>query len=134
MIVLDASAVVELITNRPMAETVRKYLAFSGEPMAVPHFMDVEVMSVLRKLTSANLVDGSRADIFIARLKALPAERYAHSDLLGRMWELRHSFTAYDAVYVALAERLNATLYTTDKKLLRGHRARAVLAQESLPH
>jgi predicted nucleic acid-binding protein len=91
-------------------------------------------MSALRKLAAAGLIDAGHAEAYVANLAALPAERYSHLDLLGRMWELRHNFTAYDAAYVALAERLNATLYTTDKKLLRGHRARAVLAQESLPH
>ena len=40
------------------------------------------------------------------------------------MWELRHNFTAYDAVYIALAEATGATLYTADEKLTKGHRAR----------
>jgi predicted nucleic acid-binding protein len=56
-------------------------------------------------------------------LAALPAERFPHSPLLDRVWELRHNFTAYDAVYIALAEATNSVLYTCDEKLRAGHRA-----------
>ena len=47
--------------------------------------------------------------------------------LLGRIWELRHNFTAYDAAYIALAEATGSVLYTSDEKLSKGHRARVVL-------
>ena len=47
--------------------------------------------------------------------------------LIGRIWELRHNFTAYDAAYIALAEATNSVLYAADQKLSRGHRARVVL-------
>ena len=47
--------------------------------------------------------------------------------MIGCVWELRHNFTAYDATYIALAEATNATLYTSDEKLCKGHRARVVL-------
>jgi predicted nucleic acid-binding protein len=66
-------------------------------------------------------------DTIIRELASLPAERYAHTPLLGRIWELRHNFTAHDAVYIALAEETNAVLYTTDSKLRTGHRARVRL-------
>ncbi len=58
---------------------------------------------------------------------ALPAERYSHTPLLGRIWELRHNFTAADATYIALAEATNSVLYTSDGKLRKGHRARVVV-------
>jgi len=57
----------------------------------------------------------------------LPAERFPHTPLLERMWELRHNFTAYDAAYIALAEATNSVLYTSDEKLSKGHRARVAL-------
>jgi len=47
--------------------------------------------------------------------------------LLDRIWELRHNFTAYDAVYIALAEATGSFLYTCDEKLRRGHGATVVL-------
>ncbi|MFL5429983.1 MAG: type II toxin-antitoxin system VapC family toxin, partial [Myxococcales bacterium] len=65
----------------------------------------------------------------LADLADLPLQRHPHHDLIPRVWELRSSLTAYDAVYVALAEILDAPLVTRDGKLLRahGHRARVDL-------
>ena len=57
----------------------------------------------------------------------LPAERYAHTPLLTRIWELRHNFTCYDAAYIALAEATGAVLYTCDAKLSKDHRARVMV-------
>ena len=57
----------------------------------------------------------------------LPAERYAHTPLLRRIWELRHNFTAYDAAYIALAEAMGAVLFTMDEKLSSVHRARVLV-------
>ena len=54
-------------------------------------------------------------------------ERAAERPMLGRIWELRHNFTAYDAAYIALAEATGSVLYTSDKKLCQGHRARVDL-------
>ena len=72
-------------------------------------------------------IGADRSEQFLTGLAALPAERYSHTPLIGRIWELRHDFTAYDATYIALAEATNAVLYTSDEKLCKGHRARVVL-------
>ncbi len=52
----------------------------------------------------------------------LPLTRHGHSVLLERMLQLRENFSAYDATYVALAERLGAALATLDSGLVRGVR------------
>jgi predicted nucleic acid-binding protein len=127
MIVLDASIVVELVTNGPLAETIRGALAASDESFIVPHLLDVEVMSALRSLAAGQRIDSHRSDQLQGALSSLPAERFGHTSLIGRMWELRHNFTSYDATYIALAEATNSTLYTCDSKLRRGHRARVVI-------
>ncbi len=127
MIVLDASAVVELLLNSERAQTIRAKLFESAESLIVPHLIDVEVMSAMRRLTTGERHDAHRTSQFLAALAALPAERYSHAPLLGRIWELRHNFTAYDATYIALAEATGAALYTCDEKLQKGHRARVVL-------
>ncbi len=93
----------------------------------VPHLLDVEAMSAFRKLAAFRSVDSHRGAQFLAALADLPAERYPHTPLLGRIWELRHTFGAYDAVYIALAEATNSFLYTCDRKLSKGHRAQVVL-------
>jgi predicted nucleic acid-binding protein len=69
----------------------------------VPHLLDVEVMSAIRRLTTGARIDVHRIGQFLAGLAALPAERYSHTPLIPRIWELRHNFTAYDATYIALA-------------------------------
>jgi predicted nucleic acid-binding protein len=127
MIVLDASVVVELLTNGALAASLRRDLAEGGDSFIVPHLLDVEVASALRKLVAGGRIDSHRSAEFLAGLAMLPAERYSHIPLLGRIWELRHNFTAYDAAYIALAEATNSVLYTSDEKLCKGHRARVAL-------
>ena len=127
MIVLDASVVVELLTNGALAESIQDKMARSEGRFVVPHLLDVEVIGAIRQLAGAQRIDSHRSDQLLAALADLPAERYPHIPLLGRIWELRHNFTAYDATYIALAEGLNAVLYTSDHKLCKGHRARVVL-------
>jgi predicted nucleic acid-binding protein len=127
MIVLDASVVVELLTNGPLADSLRRDLAERDEAFIFPHLLDIEVVSAIRRLIGGRAVDSHRSEEFLASLAALPAERYAHTPLLGRIWELRHNFTAYDAAYIALAEATDSVLCTCDEKLCRGHRARVAL-------
>jgi predicted nucleic acid-binding protein len=127
MIVLDASVVVELLTNGPLANSVRRGLAERSEPFIVPHLLDVEVVSALRGLIAGQRIDSHRSEQVLTELAALRARRYAHTPLLGRIWELRHNFTAYDAVYIALAEATGSVLCTCDAKLCKGHRAKVAL-------
>ena len=127
MIVLDASVVVELLMNGDLADSIRGVLSTRDENFVVPHLLDVEVVSAIRGLVSGQRIEAHRSDQFLAGLAALPAERYSHTPLLGRIWELRHNFTAYDAAYIALAEAMDAVLYTCDEKLCSGHRAKILL-------
>ena len=127
MIVLDASVVVELLTNGGLADSIRNELARHDESFIVPHLIDVEAVSAVRRLMAGQRIDPHRSGQFLAALAALPAERFSHTPLIGRIWELRHNFTAYDATYIALSEATNSVLYTCDEKLRRGHRARVVL-------
>jgi len=127
MIVLDASVVVELLTNGPLAASIRNDLAASNDSFVVPHLLDVEVASAFRKLVAGQRIHSYRSEEFLTGLAMLPAERYSHIPLLGRIWELRHNFTAYDAAYIALAEATDSTLYTSDEKLCKGHCARVVV-------
>jgi predicted nucleic acid-binding protein len=127
MIVLDASVVVELLTNGILADSIRNELAGRDESFIGPHLIDVEVMSAMRRLAAGRQIDRHRSAQFLAGLATLPAERYSHMPLIGRIWELRHNFSAYNATYIALAEATGSVLYTCDEKLRSGHRARVVL-------
>ena len=127
MIVLDASVVVELLTNGPLADSLGRDLAGRAEPLIVPHLLDVEVVSALRGLVAGRRIDSHLSEQVLTELAALPARRYAHTPLVGRIWELRHNFTAHVAVYIALAEATGSVLYTCDAKLCKGHRAQVAL-------
>ena len=127
MIVLDASVVVELLTNGSLADVLRRDLAGRDDSFIVPHLLDIEVMSAVRGLVAGRRIDSHRSKQILTDLAALPAERYAHTPLLGRIWELRHNVTAYDASYIALAEATGSVLYTCDEELCSGHKARVAL-------
>ena len=127
MIVLDASLVVELLTNGRLAQSVWRQLAECEDSFIAPHLLDVEVASAFRRLVAARRIDSYRTEQLLSDLAYLPAERHAHTPLLTRIWELRHNFTAYDAAYIALAEMTDSALYTCDEKLSKGHRAKVTL-------
>lgn len=124
MIILDASVVVELLIHGPLSEVLRRDLAESGDAFSAPCLLDVEVVSALRNLVAGGRVDSYRSNQLLQDLSMLPVERYPHGPLLERVWQLRHNFTAYDGVYIALAEQIDGVLYTADEKLAKGHRAR----------
>jgi predicted nucleic acid-binding protein len=127
MIVLDASVVVELLINGPLAASLRSDLAGRDESFIVPHLLDIEVVSAVRRIAAGQRADTHRNEQLLRELRELPVARYPHAPLLTRIWELRHNFTVYDATYIALAEVTDSTLYTIDEKLCKGHRARVML-------
>lgn len=116
MIVLDASAMTELLLQTPLGERVERRL-LKNEDLHAPHLIDVEVVSALRRLVRTGEVAVERAEEAIEDLQLLLLSRHGHDDLLGRAWELRDNVTAYDAVYVALTEALDATLVTCVRAL-----------------
>ncbi len=85
--------------------------------MAHPELLDFEVTSVLRRRIRAGAIDARRAALALADLAAIPVQRAPHRPFLARCWELRDNLTIYDAAYVALAEALQASLLTGDKRL-----------------
>ena len=76
-----------------------------------------QVAQVLRRFVIAGEMSGERGAEAIVDLAELPLVRYPHDILLARAWELRHNLTAYDALYIALAEALEAPLLTRDRRL-----------------
>lgn len=127
MIVLDASAAIALLLNTPPhASTIRRWLAPGEESVHAPHLLDLEVAQVLRRFVLRGELAPDRARAALADLAALDVERYPHTALLPRIWQLRHTLTAYDAAYITLAEALDAPLVTLDGRLQGsvGHQAR----------
>ncbi len=116
MLVVDASCVVELVVGTPNAPMVAARLR-QDQDLAAPHVVDVEVLGVIRREFLAGRLDATAADQAVEDLVDWPAERFGHRPLLGRAWELRDNVRGWDAVYVALAEGLGATLVTMDRRL-----------------
>ncbi|MFZ0861368.1 MAG: type II toxin-antitoxin system VapC family toxin, partial [Candidatus Sulfotelmatobacter sp.] len=87
------------------------------ESLHAPQLLDLEVTQVLRRLVRERAVSAHRADEAIRDLLDLRINRYPHFVLLARIWQLRQNFSAYDAAYVALAEKLGAALVTRDGRL-----------------
>ncbi len=74
---------------------------------------------MLRKHVLARMISEARAQAALRDFLDLALLRFSHTDLLPRVFALRHTMTAYDALYVALAESLDATLITCDARLAR---------------
>ena len=126
MIVVDASALLEFLLQTPLGTRVEARLFRDGDEFHSPHLVDVEVTQGLRRLVRSGEVSPERAAEAIADLTDLDLHRHAHLDLLTRAWKLRENVTAYDAMYIALAEALDAMVVTCDTPLAEapGHRAR----------
>ncbi len=120
---------IEVLLRTPAANAVERYLFAHGQTLHAPHLLDIEVAQVIRKYAARGEIDGVRGRVALADLAAFRMQRYPHAFLLLRVWELRNNITAYDAVYVALADALNAVLLTRDHRLAgsTGHQARVEL-------
>jgi predicted nucleic acid-binding protein len=119
MIVLDASAVVEVLLDTPAGQYITMRISDPPLSVHVPHLLDLEVTHVLRRYVRDGLLRPARALDALDDLRALDLYRHVHEPFLDRVWGLRKNLTAYDAIYVALAEILDAPLITCDGRLAR---------------
>ena len=117
MIVLDASVVLEVLLRMPAGVALEERLFGPQETLHAPHLLDVEVAQVLRRYALAGEVDAGRCRAALEDLADFALTRYPHDFLMRRVWDLRGNLSAYDAVYVALAEVLDAVLLTRDRRL-----------------
>jgi predicted nucleic acid-binding protein len=129
LIVIDASALIELLLKTELGQKVEARALDPAERLHAPHLLDVEVAQVLRRLVQLKQISASRAQEALDDHFALLIERSPHQAFLPRIWQLRDSLTAYDAAYISLGEALNAPVLTCDGRLARshGHNARIEL-------
>jgi predicted nucleic acid-binding protein len=117
VIVLDASAAVDWLLQTSAGQRIEQRIYSHNESLHTPHVFDLEVTQVLRRLVREGAVPAHRADEAIRDLLDLRITRYPHFVLLPRIWHLRHNFSAYDAAYIVLAEKLGSALVTRDGRL-----------------
>lgn len=124
--VLDNSAFIELLTGKSPDTSLRWWAVHRD--LVAPEVIDLEAAQVLRRLAASGKLDSVIAARVLDKVVAWPLERFPHRALLHRVWELRSNATAYDASYIALAERLGVPLLTCDAKLenVPGHQATVV--------
>jgi predicted nucleic acid-binding protein len=100
------------------ADGERARARLAADPsLHAPHLVDLEVIAVLRRRAAAGDLDGRRADLAIRDLQDLPLIRYPHLPFATRIWELRRNLAPYDAAYLALAETLECTMVTADRRV-----------------
>ena len=131
MIVVDASTLLEFLLNTDASPRVAERVFDGGESLHAPHLLDVEIAQVLRRYERTGALSAARARSALVDLGDMVIARYPHDFLLLRVWALRRNLTAYDAVYLALAEVLGATPLTRDSALasVKGHSARVELVR-----
>jgi predicted nucleic acid-binding protein len=123
VIVVDTSALIDAVLARPPKPGLLARL--SDDDLHAPHLIDVEILHALRRLALTGAVQEARLEDARTDIDDITLTRYPLGPLGDRVWELRHHLTAYDAVFVALAEALEAPLVTCDHRLGRagGHHA-----------
>ena len=129
MIVVDASLVLDFLRLAGRDNKLSSlFLAQAGEIFS-PELIALEVAQALRRWAHRRELSQDHSAAFLTVFRDLPIKRQPHRPLLNRVWQLRHSLTAYDAAYVALAEGLDAPLFTRDRRLAaaRGNTARIEL-------
>jgi predicted nucleic acid-binding protein len=117
LIVVDASAVLELLLGTPAGRRIAKRIRSPRLSLHAPHLIDLEVSQALRRYVRSGVLEEGRARLAFEHLGKLGLIRYPHDLFLPRIWALRENLTAYDAAYIALAEALPAPVLTLDRRL-----------------
>ncbi len=130
-LIIDASFAVRGVLPLRHSETIAERLEAwfeTGMKITVPGLWLLEVTSTVHRLMMLRQISGEEADAVLDALLGLPLEVVPEdTDLCHKafVWANRLGHLAiYDSVYLALAERLNAGLYTADKKLF--HRCQQI--------
>lgn len=114
--VVDSSAVVAALVDRGPEGRWAEDLVGSHELVA-PHLMVVEVANTLRRLAQAGTLAAAEAGMAHNDLLRLRVQLFDYAPFADRVWSLRNNVTAYDALSVAIAERLDVPLATLDRSL-----------------
>jgi predicted nucleic acid-binding protein len=115
--VVDASIAVEYLLRTSTGRQASEVL--DAASALAPELLDAEVLAVLRRAVLRGFLDERRAALALEDLAAWPIERISHRGLVAIAWRLRQNVSAYDALYVAIAQCYDAVLLTADGPLAR---------------
>ena len=115
-VVIDSSVLVAaLVDSGPLGNWAEEVLA--GGSLQAPELVHAEATNIFRRLERARLTTTPEANAAQDDLMQLDIELLPFAPFSGRIWELRHNVTGYDAWYVAIAEALRLPLATMDEAL-----------------
>lgn len=117
MIVVDASILATALLDDSSDGDLARERLLRQPDLHAPHLLDLEVLSVFRRRWGR--LDNKRMTLALKDFQDLRLTRYPHLPFADRIIELGDNLTVYDAAYVALAEALQCTLLTADRKLAR---------------
>ena len=117
-LVLDASAGVELLLNTTRARSLAAQFPSSAQWWVPEHYF-VEVAAALRRAALNGAATAARVDEAFVMLERSVFRRAEVRPLLADAWKRRLSMTIGDALYVVLAQHLDAALVTADERLAR---------------
>lgn len=117
-VVVDASVVVAALIDSGETGRWAEHILAGGH-LAAPHLVLAEATNALRRAEFADQISRDAANLAALNLLHLPVDLHGFEPFAERVWELRHTATAYDAWYVAIAESLDAPFVTLDAKLAR---------------
>lgn len=116
--VLIASVLRESLTSK--AQGLLKFWREGAVQINAPYLLHYEIVAALRKNAYRRLLTDPEAADARDRLFNIPIRLFFDTNLLRRAYELAEQLnrpTAYDAQYLAVAERLGCDFWTTDEKL-----------------
>lgn len=129
-LVVDASVIVAALVDSGVDGDWAVDI-LDGHALAAPHHMPIEAANILRRASLAGDITPDTAALAHGDLLALRVELFPYAPLAERCWQLRENVTTYDAVYVALAEQLDAPLATLDQRLAAATGPRCTFAAPS---
>ena len=120
--VIDASVLALAVIGRD-ADAVHLRQTLIEIKCHAPHLIDAEFGNVLRKRTRIGDVTPQQARTALTAASSIVDVRYAHAGNLSELaWAMRDILSFSDALYVALAVRLDVPLWTADRRLSRAPR------------